>query len=408
MGTARLPRLATLLGEAYFARGDSAAGPFLASFFKRKASRGQPPRPLPRELLFPQELRAALGADALRLVEAPSSWKQCASDEEILPTASLEWLARARRLLAAQEQSRGLSAALQAAYDELHGHALLELRPLPAELARRILDGLFDDVQLVQPFHAVFLKVLAVSQEVYAAARLAGRDHDRAFEFVLERLGGNHPTGQDSERGPYLRSLILGARVNALKRLERNAGKAQRERARALLASALHRRRELWPWLDAGGRPLPASGGELTLLEVAAAVACALRVIAGDRRGHGGLRPVFAEAGFAAPEWLADRAEVAALIFDSLAIGGEQDLAWETFALDDAYGHTAEAVTLLLRATLVERPRPRDGALLSAKLLRAGSQVAAGEVPEMLARAKPRLEDLLRWLEPEARDLLPR
>jgi hypothetical protein len=408
VGTARLPRLATLLGAAYFARGESPAGPFLPSFFKRKASRGQPPRPLPRELLFPESLRAALGAAALAAEEDPAAFRHCPDSDEVLPTASLEWLAQARLLLAAHEKSRALSAALQAAYDELYAHALTELRPLPAELARRVLDGLFDDAQLVQPFAAVFLKVLGVAQEVYAAARIAGRAHEAAFALVLERLSGDHPTGAESERGPYLRSLILGARVNALKRLERNAGKAQRERARALLAAALHRQEALWPWRDGRGRPLPAMAGALAEREAAAAIACALRVIAGDRRGHAGLRPVFTEAGFAGQEWLADRAEVAALLFDSLAVGGAREMEWDTFALDDAYGRTAEAVTLLLRATLAARSSSRDAALLSARLAKAGAPLAAAEVPELLSRARPRLGALLAWLEPEARDLLPR
>ncbi len=411
----RLPLLATLLEQAYASRGGGIAGPWLPSFFKRAPSRGQRARALDRSLLWPDELRAALGprgAEALLAVEDPASFVSCGEAREVLPTADLAWLAQARQLLARHPHGRALSAALQAAYDELHALALAELRPLPVGTARRVLDGLFDDAQLVQPFAAVFLKVLAVGQEVYIAARLAGADHGRAASLVTLRLFDSHPTGQDAERGPYLRSLILGARSNGLKRLERNSGKGQQESARALLAGALHAAEALWPWRSARGAPLPSVAGTLTLREVAACLASLLRLVASDRRGHGGLREVFAAAGFGGQEWLADRAEVVALLLDLIALApegtGEASEPWETLTLDEAYGRTTEAATVLLRAALSTRPSPRDGALISAKMARAGGQIAAAEVAAMVAAARPRLREMLAWLEPRARDLLPR
>jgi hypothetical protein len=227
-----------------------------------------------------------------------------------------------------------------------------------------------------EPFAALLVRVLKIAQAMYAAFRHAGFPHAEAWTAAQDRLWAPHPTGRGS-RGSYLPSLVQAASGNARRRLRRNAetGRTQ-EHAQALLARfASSAGQRLWPWVDPEGRLLPQE--ELALSPEIAGLCffVLLTQMAGERRSRGGpaggLSAPFAEAGFAAPEWLPDRTDDLAVRL--LAAGAPQGI---------PRGELLDALSSLVRRTLSEAPEP------------------------MLERARDRLPDLLRWLEENGRELL--
>src|SRR5262249_17248301 len=122
-----------------------------------------------------------------------------------------------------------------------------------------VLHGVSHRTLRAEPFAALLVRVLKISQVVYAAFRQAGFDHAAAWERVEDRLWSPHPTGRGEERGAYLPSLVHAAAGNARKRLRRNAENGRTAgHAQALLARfASGPGISLWPWRDPSGKLLP-------------------------------------------------------------------------------------------------------------------------------------------------------
>jgi hypothetical protein len=244
----------------------------------------------------------------------------------------------------------------------------------------------------VEPFAAFVVRVLKISQAVYGAFRHGGAEHGGAFAAVQDRLWSPHPTGRQSASGApilgaYLPSLLQAASGHGRRRLRRqNDTHRTQDDARALLARfAAGPGARLWPWSDASGRLLPQAA--LAPQTAALCLFVLLTRAASERRGRG-VSPVFAEAGFGASDWLPDRTD---------------DVAVRLLAAADPAprGEMLEALGLLVHASL------SAGATdVSLPLQRLGVDLAQTEAEAMVHRSRPRLVELLRWVEENARDLV--
>jgi len=371
----RLPNLESCLRLAYEARGGvNLSGIALASYFSRAPTRGRRRSDLEPELIFSRAVRDRLGpgADrAIRLVGQPETWRACERAQPAVPIATREWLAEAALALGRAE-GRAVMWALLRAMSELENVAqrLTGSRNSRATV-REVLHGVGQRTLRAEPFAALLVRVLKISQAVYAAFRHAGLAHDAAWERVEDRLWSPHPTGRGDERGAYLPSLVQAASGNAHKRLRRNAENGRTAgHAQALLARfASGPGAALWPWRDGEGKLLPQ---RVDVLAPDAAGLCffvLLTHVADERRNNGGpaggLSAPFEEAGFSSAEWLPDRTDDLAVRL--LAAGGA------------ARGDLLEELPVLLRATL---------------------DAPDGDV------ARQRLPAMLRWLEENGRELL--
>jgi hypothetical protein len=360
-----LPQLEELLEAAFEAETEThPSGIALASYFARAPTRGRKRSDLDLDLLFPESL--GLPAAAVGLAAEQASWRSCEKPRPTEPSASREWLAEAALTLGKAE-GFALMWTLLRAMTELESVAqkLLGART-PRAVVRQVLHGVSARALHAEPFAALLVRVLKISQTVYAACRHAGLEHEAAFAVVQDRLWSPHPTGSEGERGAYLPSLVQAASGHARRRIKRNAqeGRTQ-DHARAFLSRFANAGTRLWPWTSGG--VLQPFGEEKLSLELAA-VACfvLLTHTASERRSRGGpsggLSAPFVEAGFAAAEWLPDRTD---------------DLAVRLFTASEA---------------------PARGEFLRplSQLLRAGLM------------GNDKLVELLRWLEENGRELLER
>lgn len=376
-----LPHLKSCLRLAFEARdAQHVSGVSLASYFSRAPTRGRRRSDLEPNLVFPASVRARMGPEAGRAVDLaldPATWRACAVPRPAEPVATREWLAEAALSLGKAE-GRALMWSLLRALSELEGLAqrLTAGRGSRATV-RQVLHGVRARTLRVEPFAALFVRVLKIAQTVYAAFRHAGFSAEDGWAQVEDRLWSSHPTGRrdaagGDATGAYLPSLVHAASANARKRLRRNADTGRTAgHAQALLARfAAGPGAALWPWRDPAGKLLPQRA---EFLDPDAAGVCffvLLTHVADERRAKGGpaggLSAPFAEAGFSSPEWLPDRTD---------------DLAVRLLAAGDSQprGEVLEALPSLLRATLAAAPE--DG-------------------------ARARLPGLLRWLEENGRDLL--
>jgi len=395
-----LPHLERCLALAYDGRGGlHVSGIALASYFVRAPTRGRRRADLQAELLFPESLRRQLGAkaaEAVALAMDPATFRGCPTPRPSLPVATREWLAEAALALG-QAEGFPLMWALLGASSELEdvAHKLIGQKT-PRSVVRQVLHGVTMRALGVEPFAALLVRVLKITQAVYAAFRHAGAAHGSAWEAVQDRLWSPHPTGRGAidDRGAYLPSLVQAASGNARRRLRRNT-QAHRtvDHAQALLARFASSASQLWPWSDASGRLLPEGTSELSPGTAGLCFFLLLTHTSSERRARGGpaggLAPAFAQAGFSASEWLPDRTD---------------DLAIRLLAATETPGAPAgdrfEALSLLLRATLGDAPFPARA------LQKLGVDLAEKEGPALLERARARLPGLLRWLEENARELL--
>ena len=402
-----LPQLESCLRLAFDA-GDAQhpSGVSLASWFVRAPTRGRRRSEIDAGLLFPQELRARLGAEADRAVDLamdPASWRSCPSPRPAVPLATREWLASAALALGKAE-GFAVTWALLRAVAELESVAqrLLGSRTSRATV-RQVLHGVGQRALRVEPFAAFVVRVLKIAQAAYAAFRHAGHPHGAAWRAVEDRLWLPHPTGRSTRsgvevRGAYLPSLLQAAAGNARKRLRRRADEHRtQEHARALLARfAAGPGTDLWPWLDGSGRFLPP--GETLTPEMAGACFFALLAQAANERRtrggpSGGLSPPLADAGFGSAEWLPDRT-------DDLAIR----LLTAPPLVGVPHGEVLEVASVLVRGTLSNT----EAADVSFALKRLGIDLGVEDAGAMLGRARVRLPALARWLEENARELLER
>jgi hypothetical protein len=407
-----LPHLEQSLQLAYEA-GDARhpSGISLSSYFLRAATRGRRRAALQADLLFPDALRARLGPEAARAIESAleeESYRPCPRPRAAVPLRTREWLAEGALALGAAEGVAQMWALL-ATIGELEevSHRLLGPR-LPRAVVRQLMHGVGLRGLRAEPFAALWVRVLKISQAVYACFRAAGRSHGEAWQGVVDRLWAPYPTGRRTraagdELGAYLPSLVQAASGNARRRLRRNA-EAHRthDHAQALLARfAAGPAEKLWPWRDGAGRALPDGEARVGPSLAALCFFVLLTRTASERRTRGGpsggLSGPFAQAGFAAAEWLPDRTDELAL---RLLVAGE-----------GAQGRALEAVALLVRATLAgDAPPPAKRAPHPAELSRAlqrlGVDLPQGDAEAALERARERLVPLLRWLEENARELL--
>jgi len=390
-----LPQLEQCLRLAWEARGPlHPSGIALASYFVRAPTRGRRRSDVDAALLFPASLQP--GASAVARAMDQSTWQTCSAPRPTLPVATREWLAEAALALGRDAGSESMWALLRAASElELAAQQLLGLRSRRT-VVRQVLHGVSARTLRVEPFAALVVRVLKIAQPIYVSFRHDGAAHAQAWKAVDDRLWNPHPTGQRTPSGAevlgaYLPSLVQAASGNARRRLRRNA-EARRtvDGARVLLARfALGPGRELWPWRDASGRWLP-HGDEALTPEVAGLCFFVLLThAASERRARGGpaacVSSAFAEAGFAASEWLPDRTDDVALrLFSAASADGIPP------------GEMLDALSLLVRSTLASgAPRALDRLGLT--------PAPAGE---MIDRARAQLPGLLRWLEENARELL--
>jgi hypothetical protein len=341
-----------------------------------------------------------MGPDADRAIPLAmdaSCWRVDGSPRPTVPIATREWLAEAVRDLGNAEGYDLVWIVLRAT-SEMEGVAqrLLGSR-LPRATVRQVLHGVDARTLRVEPFAALLVRVLKISQAVYAAFREAGHPHEAAWAAVQDRLWAPHPTGRRAPggaetRGAYLPSLVQAASGNARRRLRKNV-EAHRtvDHARALLARfAAGTGASLWPWTDARGRILPAGNGAVSPEMAGLAFFALLTLTASERRSRGGpsggLTREFADAGFGASEWLPDRTDDLAV---RLLVAGAES------SIPD--GERLEAMSALVRATLTDN----DGA---GALDRIGIRPA--DRAGVLERARDRLPELLAWLEQNGRELL--
>lgn len=391
-----LPQLEQCLRVAFEA-GDPRhpSGISLASYFVRAPTRGRRRSEVDAQLLFPPPTAARLTGESIERALDAQGWRTCPSPQPVVPVATREWLAKAAVSL---EQAEGPAAmwSLLRAVAELEATAgsLLGAR-MPRAVVRQVLHGVGMRTLRVEPFAAFAVRVLKIAQAVYAAFRHCGAGHEAAFAAVQDRLWSPHPTGRRSASGAeilgaYLPSLLQAASGHGRRRLRRNHdSRRTQDDARALLARfAAGPGMRLWPWADASGRLLPQGA-----LEPETAGLCLFVLLtraASERRGRG-VSPIFAGAGFGASEWLPDRTD---------------DLAVRLLAAGEGVprGDTLEALALLVQATL-SPAAPGD---VSLALQRLGVDIAQGETDAMVDRSRPRLAELLRWVEENARELLER
>jgi hypothetical protein len=377
-----LPHLASCLRLAFDARDPAhPSGVSLASYFARAAVRGRKRSDLQPELLFPEQVRSRLGPAAKAAIARamdPASFRSCAAARPTVPLATREWLAEAALSLGKAE-GFPLMWALLRAMSELEAAAqkLLGART-PRSVVRQILHGVGVRTLRVEPFAALLVRVLKIAQAVYAAFRHAGFPHEEAWAAAEDRLWAPHPTGRGhSAMGAYLPSLVQAASGNARRRLRRNQETGRtHEHAQALLARfSSGPGPRLWPWSDGAGCLLPHREPLLSPEVAGLCFFVLLTHMAGERRSRGGpaggLSQPFAEAGFGAPEWLPDRTDDLAVRL--LAAGAADGV---------PRGELLDALCSLLRGTLASDDEP------------------------MLARARDRLPELLRWLEENGRELL--
>jgi hypothetical protein len=401
-----LPQLETCLRLAFEAAGPAhPSGVSLGSYFVRAATRGRRRADLEASLLFPPALAARMNSSAARAVGMAmdaSTWRTCVGPRPTQPLASREWLAEAALALGRAE-GFALTWALLRAMSELETTAARLLGPrTPRAVVRQVLHGVGMRALRAEPFAALLVRVLKISQAVYAAFRHAGLPHRLAWDAVQDRLWEAHPTGKRSAsgaevRGAYLPSLVHAASGNARRRLRRNAeaGRTQ-DHAQALLARfSAGPGARLWPWTDASGRLLP-QGGRALFPELSGLCFFVLLThTASERRSRGGpaggLSAPFAEAGFGASEWLPDRADDLAIRL--LTAGAPEGV---------PRGELLDALSVLLRATLSRAGD--DGVSLA--LQRLEVDLSQAEAPAMIDRARARLPALLSWLEENGRELL--
>jgi len=403
-----MPQLESCLRLSFEARDGERhpSGVLLASYFLRARTRGRRRTELDPSLLFPPAVRARLGPAPERVIARamdPGTYRACAGPLPAIPVATREWLGQAALALGKREGFDVMWSLLRAVF-ELEGVAqgLLGGRTSRAAV-RQVLHGVGPRSLRVEPFAALLVRVLKISQAVYGAFRHAGLPHGVAGAAVPDRLWAPHPTGGRAGAGaraigPYLPSLIQAASGNARRRLRRNAetGRAP-EHAQALLARfSSGPGPRLWPWSDALGRLLPQGNGSLSPEVAGFCFFVLLTCAAGERRARGGpargLSQPFAEAGFGGGEWLPDRADDLAVRL--LAAGTGDSI---------PRGELLAALQVLLRATLSAAPDANGTALT---LQRLGLDLAQGEAAAMLDRARARLPELLLWLEENGRDLL--
>ena len=398
-----LPQLETCLRLAFEARDpEHPSGISLSSYFLRAPTRGRRRAGLSPGLLFPDDLRAQVGEPAIELAMDAGSFRGCPQARPLIPSADRRWLAEAALSLARAEGFSHLWALLRAMGElEMAAQQLLGPRA-PRPVVRQVLNGVSTRGLRVEPFAALSVRVLKIAQAVYAAFRHSGREHAQAWAAVEERLWQPHPTGERTSsgaeaRGAYLPSLVQAASGNARRRLRRNTdSRRTQEHAGVLLARFVSGPgTRLWPWSDAEGRPLPEPRLEPSLAGLAFFVL--LTHTASERRSRGGtsrgLSTPFADAGFAAADWLPDRTD---------------DVAVRLLTASDASegaprGELLDAFSVLLRATLAPPSAAPD---VARTLQRLGVDVAQGEAEAMITRAAGRLPALLRWLEENARELL--
>jgi hypothetical protein len=384
-----LPNLEACLRLAYEASdAQHASGVSLASYFARAKTRGRRRSGLAADLLFPDALRAKLGARVIAQAMDEKSFRACARARPAVPIATREWLSEAALALGKAE-GPALMWALLRTMSELEGAAqkLLGARASRA-MVRQVLHGVGPRTLRAEPFAALLVRVLKIAQAVYIAFREAGFAHPEAWRAVEDRLWAPHPTGRDGSSGAYLPSLVQAASGNARRKLRREAESGRtREHAQALLARFVSGEgARLWPWRDAAGGLVPLGNASLSPEAAGACFFVLLTHAAFERRARGGpaggLSPPFAEAGFASGEWLPDRSD---------------DLAVRLLAAGDApvQPEMLEVLPALLRATLA----PRNGVPASLDL-------PAEEARAMLDSARQRLPGLLRWLEENGRELL--
>jgi hypothetical protein len=389
-----LPQLEQCLRLAFEAADPAhPSGISLGSYFVRAPTRGRRRSDLDAKLLFPETVAALLTPQAIERALDASTWRTCPRPQEVIPVATREWLAKAALSL---EQAEGLPAmwALLRAVSELEAaaHKLLGAR-VPKAVVRQVLHGVGMRALRVEPFAAFVVRVFKISQAVYAAFRHAGKSHEAAFVAVQDRLWSPHPTGRRSSSGAevmgaYLPSLLQAASGHGRRRLrKRQDTHRTQDDARALLARfAAGPGAKLWPWSDAQGRLLP----QAALAPETAGICLFLLLTraASERRGRG-VSPVFAEAGFGASDWLPDRTD---------------DVAVRLLAAGDSppRGELLEALGVLVQASLSAKAPPE----VSLSLQRLGVDLAQAEADAMLHRSRPRLAELLRWVEENARELV--
>jgi hypothetical protein len=403
-----LPQLESCLRLAFDARDDQhVSGVSLSSWFVRAPTRGRRRAGVDGALLFPDELRTRLGADAGRAIALamdPATWRSAPSPRPALPLATREWLAEAALALGRSE-GFPLTWAMLHAVSEMESVAqrMLGART-PRSTVRQVLHGVGQRALRAEPFAAFVVRVLKIAQAAYAAFRHAGHPHDSAWRGVQERMWMPYPTGNSSRsgadaRGAYLPSLLQAAAGNARKRLRRNAGeKRTQDHARTLLARfASGQGVRLWPWTDAAGRLLPQGEDALSPEMAGLCFFAVLAHAASERRRRGGpsggLSPALTEAGFGSGEWLPDRT-------DDLAIR----LLTAAAPSGIPRSELLEAVSSLVRATI----SPADARNVSRALEKLGIEVADSDAGALLDRARQRLPDLARWLEENGRELLER
>src|SRR5258708_18379296 len=91
-----LPNLEACLRLAYEASdAQHASGVSLASYFARAKTRGRRRSGLAADLLFPDALRAKLGARVIAQAMDDKSFRACARARPAVPIATREWLAGA-------------------------------------------------------------------------------------------------------------------------------------------------------------------------------------------------------------------------------------------------------------------------------------------------------------------------
>src|SRR4051812_13765811 len=369
----RLPKLESCLRLAYEGRAEAQpCGIALATFFPRAPTRGRRGRQLSEELVFPQPVRDRIGAGAdriLAVVKDPAGWRVCKDVRPMVPTATREWLAEGALALG-REESPAAMWALLGAMSELENvsQRLISSRGSRARV-REVLHGVGPRALRAEPFAALLVRILKISQAVYVSFRMAAHAHDQAWSQVEDRLWSPHPTGRGAdERGSYLPSLVQAASGHGRKRLRRDAESGRTaEHAQALLARfAAGPGTSLWPWRDPQGKLLPHGADAVGPEDAGLCFFVVLTHVASERRRKGGpsggLSRPFAEAGFSASEWLPDRTDDLAVRL--LAAGGT------------ARGELLGELPVLLRETL--RSNNGDG----------------------------RLPAMLRWLEENARELL--
>ena len=369
----RLPKLELCLRLAFEGRAVAQpCGLALASYFPRAPTRGRRRSELELDLIFPKAVRERIGPEAGRVIESVKDralWRVCKDVRPMVPTATREWLAEGALALG-REESPAAMWALLAAMSELENvsQRLIASRGSRARV-REVLHGVGPRALRAEPFAALLVRILKISQAVYVSFRMAGHAHDEAWAQVEDRLWSPHPTGRGAdERGSYLPSLVQAASGHGRKRLRREAESGRTaEHAQALLARfAAGPGTSLWPWRDPAGRLLPHGADAVGPEDAGLCFFVVLTHVASERRRKGGpsggLSRAFEEAGFSASEWLPDRTDDLAVRL--LAAGGA------------TRGELLEELPVLLRETL--KSKNGDG----------------------------RLPAMLRWLEENARELL--